>query len=300
MSDIALEVSTKGKSSTAGKRKASTAGVSGRRASAPGIVGDAALLCGVAAVVLAAAAIGRAGDRAAAPKPAAIVESWVAIAKPVQVFSFEAPTFRGLPMTYTARRHTLGGGREDRLAFGTFGGNAPMLRVNLFRRAGEAPDATPLAGALAHAAADAGLSVVRNGLSGVVTGRNAGLAERIATRFGRVEVADLAVSGLVPSGAAGLASCSGFRLAFDRPAFSMTGLACAADGKPMPRRVLGCLIERLDLASARDDRDLIDFFAASELRRDAGCAGMGLRPNALHAAWLDDISVTPNKSLRRR
>ena len=45
---------------------------------------------------------------------------------------------------------------------------------------------------------------------------------------------------------------------------------------------------------------LIDFFAESELRRDAGCVGMGLGPSAVHAAWLDDISDTPDKSLPRR
>ncbi len=269
---------------------------SARRGGALGLVVGAALLCGGAAV--AARATARGPDRASEPKP--VAESWIAIAKPVRIYSFEAPAFRGLPAAYTARRHALGGGREDRLVFGTFGHGAPMLRVSLFRRAGEAPDATPLTAVLARAAADAGLGVgdpLRRGALAPGVGRSAahGQAERVATRFGGAEVADLALSDGTTA-----APCTGFRLALDRPAFAMTGLVCAADGAPMPRRALGCLIERLDLASARDDRDLIDFFAASELRRDAGCAGMGLGPNAAHAAWLDDISVTAGKSLRRR
>ncbi len=273
----------------------------------------AALLCG--GVAVAATTIARGPVRAASPKPTSpkptspeptflepaspkpMAEHWIAIAKPVRIYDLEAPAFRGLPATYTARRHALGGGREDTLVLGALSGTAPMLRFSAFRRADEAADAAPLATALARLAADAGLTRVEEGPFRPDVDQNPrrGQGEGITTRFGRVEVA-----GLVLSGGGRLVSCDGFRLALDRPAFAVTGLACAAYGRPMPRRTLACLIERLDLASARDDRDLIDFFAASELRRDAGCAGMGLGPNAVHAASLDDISDTLGESLRRR
>ena len=235
-------------------------------------------------------------------KAVAPVESWSKIVKPVRVYGFEAPDLRALPLVYAARRHALGGGREDTIVVGAFGAGTPLLRFSLFRRAREAVDAVPLAVALARQAAEAGLSAT--GLGGALPGPSERMPDRLATRFGRVEVADLALAsgpGAVRA-AAGTAgkTCSGFRLALERPAFTLTGLACGAGGKPMPRHALGCLIERLDLAAARDDRELIDFFAASELRRDAGCAGMGLGPNAVHAAWLDDKSGTPRETPHRR
>jgi hypothetical protein len=45
---------------------------------------------------------------------------------------------------------------------------------------------------------------------------------------------------------------------------------------------------------------LIDFFAATELRRDGACEGMRLGPDTLHARWLDDKPATQRKTLRRR
>ncbi len=274
--------------------EASPARHSGIQAGIRALVVGAALLCGGAAV----ATMAREPARAVRPRP--IVEGWIAIAKPVRIYSFEAPAFRGSPATYTARRHTPDGGREDTLAFGTFGGTAPMLRISVFRRAREAADTAPLASVLASTAAAAGLTSVEEGpfrplQRDAAKGPANDAGEGIATRFGRVEVSDLVLSG-----GGKLASCDGFRLAVDQPALTVTGLVCAANGRPMPRKALGCLIERLDLASARDDRTLIDFFAASELRRDSGCVGMGLGPNAVHAAWLDDISDTPDESSRRR
>ena len=64
-------------------------------------------------------------------------------------------------------------------------------------------------------------------------------------------------------------------------------------------RALACLLDRLDLASGGDDRDMVEFFAASERRRDANCAGARLAPDRLHAAWLDDKPVTRFKTWRR-
>ena len=166
-----------------------------------GIVVGAALLCGGATV--AAATMGREPARAVRRLP--IVEGWIASAKPVRIYSFEAPAFRGSPATYTARRHTPDGGREDTIAFGTFGETAPMLRISMFRRAREAADIAPLASVLASTAAAAGLTSVEEGPFRPVQrdvakdpakdpckGQGEGPGQGIAMRFGRVEVSDLA------------------------------------------------------------------------------------------------------------
>jgi hypothetical protein len=233
---------------------------------------------------------------AAIPKPAPLptpvenavvaapVEHWIEIRKPVQIFSLQAPELRGLPLAYAARRHSVAGGREDTLAFGTLADGGSALRLGLFRRADEKAVSVPFYASIASQAADAGLGIERSGLPDLVV-----------TRFGRMEVADVALSGKGRS-----QSCHGFRLSLTGPALSMTGFACAPATKPMSRATLGCLIERLDLASAREDRALIDVFAASELHRNAACEGMRLGPDSVHAAWLDDKPATLAKRIRRR
>lgn len=224
---------------------------------------------------------------APAPAPAAPRPTWMDIPKPVQIFSLQAAALEGRPLVYSARRLTTGEIREDVLAFGAIGGDAPALRLNLLRRRA-GPTRVPLFAALAREAADVGLAVERSGLPDLMT-----------TRFGRFETAEVTLAGQGAPGLSAGATCSGFRLALTKPELSITGLACGT----VARGNLGCLIDRLDLASAGEDRALIDFFAATELTRNVACKGMRLGPDEAHAAWLDDKPDTPpksRKSLRRR
>ncbi len=114
------------------------------------------------------------------------------------------------------------------------------------------------------------------------------------TRFGTFEIADVTLT----DGSVARVPCSGFRLALAAPAFTISGLACGRPGEPVTRTTLACLVDRLDLASGGDDRAMIDFFAASERRRDAACAGARLAPDGMHAAWLDDKPVTHRRTSR--
>lgn len=205
--------------------------------------------------------------------PPAPPPTWREILKPVRIYSLQAAGFAGATSTYTARAHTPGGGREDVLTFGAFDGDKAALRLRIFRRSAEAPSTPTLPEALSGDAAELGLGIVR------LERPNAA-----PTRLGRFEVTDVGLH--LGSGAE--RPCAGFRLALDEPAMAITGLACGRGAVPMSRTDVGCLLERLDVASARDDRELIDFFAASELRRNAACAGMRLGPDGLHAPWLDD------------
>ena len=230
-----------------------------------------ALLVGAAAILVSALHHLPAAQPPA-PHPARGA-AWQEIVKPVQIYNLEAPEFAGAPLVYTARRHTAGGGREDVLALGTLDSGKPAIRLRTFRRGEEATSKVPLFAALAHEAAQVGLAIGRSGLP-----------DLMATRFGRFEVVDIS---LVRQDAA-TAPCDGFRLLLDKPALAITGLACGRHATPMSHAEVGCLVERLDVAAARDDRELIDFFAESELRRNAACAGMRLGPDGLHAPWLDD------------
>ena len=221
---------------------------------------------------------------ATVPPPA-----WLDIVKPVQVFSLQASELANLPMVYSARRRSTGGGREDVLAFGTLAGDKPALRLRIFRAETGATPAPPLYVAVARQAAEAGLSVGRSGLPDLMN-----------TRFGPFEIADIVLTRGPQAEAprvGTMATCGGFRLVNERPGLTITGLACGG-ADPWPRKPLACLLDRLDLASGGDDGQLIDFFAATELKRDGACGGMRLGPDTVHAPWLDDKPATPHKTSR--
>lgn len=230
-----------------------------------------ALVCLLLALAISSLLRLRTATNVVAPPP-----EWLDVPRPIHIFGIEAPSLRALPLIYTARRRSAGDGREDMLAFGAPGLDSPTLRLRFYRRGPTAAPLPPLFAAIVQQAAEAGLSVSRSGL-----------ADLLPTRFGAFEIADVALTGAM----AERLTCSGFRLALTTPALTIGGLACGAPGKPVARAELACLLDRVDLHSGGDDRAMIDFFAVSERRRDTGCHGAGLAPDALHAAWLDDRSV---------
>jgi hypothetical protein len=88
-------------------------------------------------------------------------------------------------------------------------------------------------------------------------------------------------------------------MAVDAPALTIGGIACDDAPRGMTGERLACLLDRLDLASGGDDRALVEFFAASELKRDGACARARMRPDTAHAPWLDDRPATPRRNARR-
>ena len=213
------------------------------------------------------------------PPPAPVAPTWLDIIKPVQIYNLEAPILADAPIVYSARRRSTGGGREDTLTFGVLGDASKALTLRIARQESDPMSKPPLYAVFARRAADAGQSIDR-----------VGPTDLMPTRFGAFEIAavTLATTGeKTPSGA-----CEGFRLALDQPGLAISGLACGGT-RPFSQADLACLIDRLDLASGGEDRTLIDFFAASELRRDGACRGIGLSPDKVHAAWLDDKPSPP-------
>ena len=216
---------------------------------------------------------------------ASVTPAWIEIIKPVRIYSLEARDLAKLTLTYAARRR--GGGasatREDLLVYGAWRADQPSLRLSMLRN-GTGP-AVSLDTAIVRQAADVGLSV-----------GHSTLPETLSTRFGDFEIAD--VEATLHPGAA--LRCSGFRLHIAKPALAVDGFACGADGHVIAKRALGCLIDRLDLASAGDDKALADFFAATDLKRDARCDGMRLGPDLMHAAWLDEKESAPTPPAHHR
>ena len=194
---------------------------------------------------------------AAAAEPPAPPVAWIDIAKPFPLFDLSAPSLGPVPPLYAARRHAAGGGREDVMTFGQFGGPKRFLRFSLYRHGTEETANPAYFVDMARRASASGLGVTE-----------ADLPQALPTRFGAFESAPLELSG--PAGVK-RRNCRGFRLDVEAPALTMGGLMCGAGDEKISAADLACVIDRLDLLSAGQDRALADFFGAAARRNNRTC-----------------------------
>ena len=190
-----------------------------------------------------------------APPPPAISARWLEVTKPFPLYSLIAPQIARLRLSYSARRHSSGGGREDALTFGEFNAPTAFLRLSVYRHGAEWTEDSPFFVDMARRAAPLGLSVQHEDLTRVTP-----------TRFGEFETAALGLAATQ----ARRDNCLGFRMTRAEPGVTIGGLACAAGNEPFAASDLACLINRLDLLSAADDK-LRVFFAASLARGTPNC-----------------------------
>jgi hypothetical protein len=194
-----------------------------------------------------------------AAAPHIVKPAWAEIQKPFRLFALNAPEW-GRESGYAAERHREGGGRRDHLTFGAFGADRPWLDLTLYRVGSEAADPAPFFVDVTRRAAPAGLAVARMGQP-----------KALSTRFGVFEVADFTLAP--PRGASGPSTrCVGFRLA-DAKILQIGGFACGAPGKPIEPTHLACTLERIDLVSAGDDKQLRGFFTGAPSEPGAACRG---------------------------
>jgi hypothetical protein len=252
----------------------------------------AALSSGPAETALPSLASMTAVDAAAAPAvrdvrlqatPVAFGDAgWITVTRPIALFGLESPEL-DRRTGYEARRNQDGSRREDMLSFGEFGEGKPFLALKFqVNRDGEAQRtlaglSQPFVITLVRESAERGLSVGRSGM-----------ATTIETKFGTVETADVALS----DGAVGR-SCIGFRHLDGAAHFSFSGWWCGSEAKPADRAQLICLIDRIDLLSAGDDRDLRAAFARTELARKPGCSVPRLAATGRKGSWLDADGKAP-------
>jgi hypothetical protein len=210
------------------------------------------------------------------------IPEWSAIRQPIPVYAFSGGLFDRPADRYTASRHT-DGSRIDTLTFGHPGSdtnaNAPWMRISLHRIAGPVSEPPGFFVDMARLAAIDGLSM----------GRTA-IADLVPTRFGKFAVADLEVRGQGSS-----AVCLGYRMEVTRPAFRISGISCGTATRPVDRRMLACTLNRLDVLSAKNDRELSLFFARSELQRNGDCEQGTPLATGSRTAWLDHAS--PQKAV---
>lgn len=211
---------------------------------------------------------------------------WRSIAKPVAMFGLEAPVLERQPVVYEAQVFGPDGARRrDELSFGRFAEGRPHLQLRIMVEHEARGVDQPFVVSLAREAAERGMSVMRSGLAHV-----------IATRFGPVETADVKLGD-------GEASrpCIAFRRSPDEMPLGLSGWWCGTQERPADRQQLICLLDRLNLLSAGEDRALRTAFARSELNRQPGCAAPRLAASGRKVSWLDaDGGAPPLKTAVRR
>lgn len=244
------------------------------------------------------AAIALLAARGPAPQasiPSALSQNWTEINHPIAVYDLAGTEFTKLPLVYRARRHRPDGAREDVLTFGSLGAAKPYLLLSLLRRR--------------TVAERDGSSRLADDLAGLAGARHATVSRIQAaapaeTRFGTLEAAELLLWD-----AGTTTPCLGFRGPAGASVLHIAGFACGSPGRPLGRAALACVIDRIDLLSARDDAPLRAVFVAAERRAGSACGGgtsgqaltstdlvgaSGLLAMAGHrAAWLDPASDMP-------
>lgn len=216
------------------------------------------------------------------PRAALGDEGWVRIAKPIAMFGLDSVELDRQAPVYEARRSQDGGKREDVLVFGRFTEAKPHLVLRLLLDAKDDQLSQPFVIAMVREAAGRGMSMQR---SGAPTG--------IETKFGLVETADATLS----DGEANRA-CIGFRHRMADAHLSLSGWWCGVANRPADRQQLICLLDRVDLLSAGDDRALHAAFARTELKRQPACSPPRLSASGRKTSWLDGDGAAP--ALRTR
>lgn len=193
-------------------------------------------------------------------------------------FDLGAPEFAKEAKAVTVR--TLeNGGREDSLTLGQFGPSAGFLRLDI-RSGADKRASSDFYLDLTHHASDAGLSALK-----------IGAPAPFATRFGAFEVGDIKLSLAGAGGAEGERVCQAMRLAGSKHGVEITGIVCGAGGRPIDRRALPCLVDRLEYRPAADKAALAKFFEAAAAERSHACGQAA--GEAEKADWLEAHSAPP-------
>ena len=128
--------------------------------------------------------------------------------------------------------------------------------------------------------ADAGLAISR-----------AGQPQMVESRFGKLEIADLSLSG--PQGAL---TCAGVRMAGHAPQFSISGMMCGMT-LPLNLEKIACLTDRLELKDG-DDADLIDIFTNAD--QVSACKTPRIKQIKMPVAEAAPLTVAPLAKVKKK
>lgn len=215
-------------------------------------------------------------DSADLRESTAAIGEWLPIPKPIALYSLESPELPAGARSYEARRHSIGGGREDILSFNDFDEDKLYLSLRLYRPGQEPQRISSLFVDMARQAAQDGLAIERMST-----------ASDMATKFGAAESADALISA-----GADRRACIVFRFSVADGAAAASGVACGTEARPIDRAQLICLIDRTALLASNDEQIRLAF-ARADLNRPAACANGRYAGAARRATWLDPAGQAP-------
>ncbi len=218
------------------------------------------------------------GDIAPAPGPAPI-------AKQTAAFDLAAPEFAKETKALSTHRLEGGDGREDSLTLGEFTSGGPYLRLDIRESPADKRGNPDFFLDMTRHATQAGLAVAK-----------ISQPSPLASRFGSFETADIRLSQKASGESAPTErACLALRLMGAKRSVEIAGVACGAPAKPLDRRALGCILDRLDYVPNGENAAFDQFFQAAEQERGKGCAGAGAvpSPNAEKISWLDARAMPP-------
>jgi hypothetical protein len=248
---------------------------------------DNSASAGVEPVAVRSLSHGRDGESLSAalakyePLSTASLGEWTRIQRPVAIFALGAQDFAGQAQRYEGWRNASGGW-DDRLVNGSFlpversGAlrQEPHLHISFQRGAGPARS---LFLDMVSQGGEAGVSIERLQQASLIT-----------TKFGAVETAD----ALLSQGGVQRA-CLAFRHVSEEPGLRIAGWWCAPDARPADRRQLACMIDRIGLLSAGEDKALRAVFTQAEKNRDPACNPSRIAQAGRKANWLDADASAP-------
>jgi hypothetical protein len=196
---------------------------------------------------------------------------WQVSRKPVEILTLQAPQFGRTPVQYMSRINAAGD-REDALTFENATGDLPDARV-ILRRNQSGATAPSLFIDMTRQQAERGMAVAR-----------AGTPDRLPTKFGDIEAADMTFTDNDRRSQA----CLAFR---STGAIGIAGWFCAPQGVAVERPEVSCFIDRLTLLKAGEDKDLHKVFTEAEQRRRP-CPGKSVSAGR-KPTWLDADGRAP-------
>lgn len=211
------------------------------------------------------------------PRPRA--PEWTNIRRAGTTFALAIDELDGQPVKLLARRDLNSQAREDQLQAGSLQVDQSFVRIALKRLDSSA--ATGFFVDLSRYAGESGLSIARSAQ-----------AVPVSSKFGVLEAADVMLSD---GGAA--RNCLAFRHMADGVSFSFRGWLCGTTKRPADRQQLSCLIDRVNLLSSGEDRQLRAYFSKAELQRLPQCLQPKLQAAGRKTSWLDADQSAP--TLRR-
>jgi len=237
-----------------------------------------AYLCGIAALVVAAAQLAATPWSIAAVEPAAPPD-WIDVGRPHPAFAIRKVDPHEAEPRYAIRRHSQGGGRKDIMSWGE--PIAPAGMVEIYRPGPELDGFADVATEI----------VARAGALGALGPMTAG--DPLDTKLGPVAVVDFTAAP-----ASEPRRCVGFARTFEDPRLQIAGWHCKGGPELIDRGALACALDRLTLLMAASEPKVTEFFANAELKRKF--CGQKPVPRATYTQRHDWIDASKEPKLRGR